>query len=115
MNKLVQTPHDHHSRPLFTSLVHKRNSIAQLTFIIAKLSSFILKKNYYKHFPPATTNLPDEINKALPKHVPPSTNLEISTSNVPPSTIFLQQPPPSYVLQTVNPNVCTKLQSNHNF
>ena len=58
-------------------------------------------------FFPAKTNIPDAINKALHKHVTPSTNLDISTSTVPPSTTFMQQPPPSRVLQTVNPNVCT--------
>ena len=45
----------------------------------------------------------DETNKALPKFVAPSTNLEFSTVRPP---TFIQQPPSSYVLQTVNPNVC---------
>ena len=39
--------------------------------------------------------------KVLPKHVPP-TSLELSTV---PHPTFIQQPPPSYVLKTVNPNV----------
>ena len=42
------------------------------------------------------------MNKALPEHVPPSTSLEISTVSPP---TFIQQPPPSYVLQIVNQNV----------
>ena len=44
MNKLVETPLDDHSRSLYTALIHKHYSLAQLNFIIAKLSSFILKK-----------------------------------------------------------------------
>ena len=45
MNKSVETPlDDHYSRSLHTSLVHKHSSLAQLNFIFAKLSSFILKK-----------------------------------------------------------------------
>ena len=44
MTKLVETPLDDHSRSLYTALVHKHYSLAQLNFIIAKLSSFILKK-----------------------------------------------------------------------
>ena len=43
MNKLVETPLDDHSRSLYTALIHKHYSLAQLNFIIAKLSSFILK------------------------------------------------------------------------
>ena len=100
MNDLVETPLDDHSRSLYTSLVYKQNSNAQLNFIIAKLSTFVLKKKY-KCFP-ATTKVPDESNKALPKHVPPSTNPDISI--VPPPT-FIQQYPASYVLQTVFTNV----------
>ena len=50
MNKLVETPLDDHSHSLYTALVHKHYSFAQLNFIIAKLSSFILKKQY-KYFP----------------------------------------------------------------
>ena len=56
----------------------------------------------YKYFP-ATTNIPDETNKALPKQILSYTNLELTT--VPPPT-FVQQPSPSYVLQTVDPTVC---------
>ena len=44
MNKLVETPLDDHSRSLYTALIHKHFSLAQLNFIIAKLSSFFLKK-----------------------------------------------------------------------
>ena len=44
MNKLVETPLDDHSRSLYTALIHKHYSLAQLNFIIAKFSSFILKK-----------------------------------------------------------------------
>ena len=98
-NKLVETTLDNHSRSLYTCLVQK-NSIAQLNFIIAKLSSFILNKQ--NKYLPATTNIPDE-KTALPKHILSYTNLEIKT--VPPPT-FVQQPPPSYVLQTVDPTVC---------
>ena len=39
MTKLVETPLDDHSRSLYTALVHKHYSLAQLNFIIAKLSS----------------------------------------------------------------------------
>ena len=43
LNKLVETPLDDHCRSLYTSLVHKHYSNEQLDFIIAKVSSFILK------------------------------------------------------------------------
>ena len=46
MNKLEKTPLDNHSRSLYTVFVHIHHSLAQLKFIIAKLSSFILKKQY---------------------------------------------------------------------
>ena len=97
MNKLVETPLDDHSRSLYTALIHKHYSLAQLNFVIAKLSSFILKKPY-KYF---SLNVSDEILQSLPKHTPPNTTSEPSqpTSIPPPST--------SYVLQTTNPNVCT--------
>ena len=99
MNKLVETPLDDHSHSLYTALVHKHYSLAQLNFIIAKLSSFILKKQY-KYF---SLNVSDEILQPLPKHIPPSSVSE--TSQVPSSTTI----PPlsnSYTLQTANPNVC---------
>ena len=98
MNKLVETPLDDHSRALYTALVHKHYSLAQLNFIIAKLSSFILKKQY-KYF---SLNVSDEIIQSLPKHTPPHNTSE--SSQAPTATI----PPPStsYVLQTANPNVC---------
>ena len=98
MNKLVETPLDDHSRSLYTALVHKHYSLAQLNFIIAKLSSFILKKQY-KYF---SLNISDEILQSLPKHIPPITVSESSQTSS--STI----PPPSnsYTLQTANPNVC---------
>ena len=96
MNKLVETPLDDHSRSLYTALVHKHYSLAQLNFIIAKLSSFILKKQY-KYF---SLNISDEILQTLPKHTPPNTTSEPShTTIIPPSSN-------SYVLQTTNPNVC---------
>ena len=54
--------------------------------------SFILENKQYKYFPD-TTKILDEVNRALPKLVPPSsTTLEIAT--VPPPT-FIQ--PPVYV------------------
>ena len=37
MNKLMETPLDDHSRSLYTALIHKHYSLAQLSFIIAKL------------------------------------------------------------------------------
>ena len=77
MNILVETPPNDHSLSLYTSLVLERYSIAQYNFIIGKLSSFILKKQY-KYFP-AIINIPDKINKALLKHVPPSTNLHFES------------------------------------
>ena len=43
MNKLVKTPLDVHSRSLHTSILHEHYSIAQLNFVIAEFSSFILK------------------------------------------------------------------------
>ena len=101
MNKLVETPLDDHSRSLFTALVHKHYSLAQLNFIIAKLTSFILKKQY-KYFS-LTSNISDGIIQSLPIHNPSSTFSEPST--VPPPT-FIPPPASSYVLQTANPNVC---------
>ena len=98
MNKLVETPLDDHSRSLYTALVHKHYSLAQLNFIIAKLSSFILKKQY-KYF---SLNISDEILQTLPKHTPPNTVTE--SSQAPPPPIPPQSN--SYVLQTTNPNVC---------
>ena len=67
MNKLVETPLEEHSRSLFTALVHKHYSLAQLNLIFAKLSSFILNK-HYNYFPLAN-NISDEIFQPLPKHV----------------------------------------------
>ena len=98
MNKLVETPLDDHSRSLYTALVHKHYSLAQLNFIIAKLSSFILKKQY-KYF---SLNISEEILQTLPKHTPPNTVTE--SSQAPPPPIPPQSN--SYVLQTTNPNVC---------
>ena len=96
MTKLVETPLDDHSRSLYTALVHKHYSLAQLNFIIAKLSSFILKKQY-KYF---SLNISDEILQTLPKHTSPNITSEPShISTIPP-------PSTSYVLQTANPNVC---------
>ena len=96
MTKLVETPLDDHSRSLYTALVHKHYSLAQLNFVIAKLSSFILKKQY-KYF---SLNISDEILQTLPKHTSPNTTSEPShISTIPPQSN-------SYVLQTANPNVC---------
>ena len=120
MITLVETPLDDLSSSLHTSLIRNHYSIAQSNLIIAKVSSFILKKKLELF--PATTNIPDEIHKALPKPIfPSSTILEISI--VPPPT-FIQphlppkfspligtthpnarSPPAFHVLQTVNPNV----------
>ena len=97
MTELVEAPLNDHSRSLYTSLVHENYSLAQMNFLIAILSSLILKKQY-KYFP---NNIHAEINNALPKHIRPNTDHSI----VPPPT-FVPQPPSSYVLQTVNPNVC---------
>ena len=98
MNKLVESPLDDHSRSLYTALIHKHYSLAQLNFIIAKPSSFNLKKQY-KYF---SLNVSDEILQTLPKHTPPNTVTE--SSQAPPPTIPPQST--SYVLQTANPNVC---------
>ena len=96
MNKLVETPLDDHSRSLYTALIHKHYSLAQLNFIIAKLSSFILKKQY-KYF---SLNVTDEILQSLPKHTLPNPTSEPSqTTSIPPQST-------SFVLQTANPNVC---------
>ena len=73
MNKLVESPSDDDSRSLYTSFVRKH-------YLIAELDSFILKKQS-KYFP-ATTNIPDVINNALPKQVPPPS----STTHDPPGT-----------------------------
>ena len=86
MNKLVETPLDDHSRSRNTSLVHKHHSLAQLNFIIAKRSSFILKKQY-KDFP-TTHNVSDEIFQSPTNYIPPSTVPELST--VPPTLLFNQ-------------------------
>ena len=99
MCKIVETPLDHLSRSLYTSLGSKHHSIAHLNYITAKLSSFILNKQY-KYFP-STQNITEKIQNALPKHIPSSTDF----SNAPPTAIV--PPIPSYyVLQTVNTNVC---------
>ena len=98
MNKLVETPLDDHSRSLYTALIHKHYSLAQLNFVIAKLSSFILKKRC-KYF---SLNVSDEILQSLPKHTPLNNVSESSqalSSSIPPNSN-------SYVLQTANPNVC---------
>ena len=99
MTKLVETPLGDHSRSLNTALIHKHYSLAQLNFIIAKLSSFILKKKQYKYF---SLNVSDEIFQSLPKHTPPNTVSE--PSQAPSSAI--RPPSTSYVLPTANPNVC---------
>ena len=92
MTKLVETPVDDHSRVLYTSLVHKHNSIAELKFVIAKLSFFILEKQYYKYFP-TKHNINDEIIIAFPKHVLPSTD-----SSFHPPTAVVPPLSSSYVL-----------------
>ena len=72
MKKLVETPLGDHSPSLLTALVHKHYFLVQqLNFIIAKLSSFLLKTQY-KYFPLAN-NISDEIIQSLPKHNLPST------------------------------------------
>ena len=101
-NKLVVTPLDGHFRTLYTALVHKHYSLAQLNFIIAKLSFFILKKKQYKYFP-LTNIISDEILHSPPKHNPPSTHSELSSS--PPPTL-IHPPTSSFILQTAYPNVC---------
>ena len=99
MNKLVETPLDDHSRSLYTALVHKHYSLAQLNFIIAKLSSFILKKQY-KYF---SLNVSDEILQSLPKHIPSN---NVSDTSQAPSSTTIPSLSNSYTLQTANPNVC---------
>ena len=101
LNKLVETPLDDHSRSLYTALFHKHFSLAQLNFIIAKLSSFILKIQY--KYCSLTSNNSDEIIQSLPKHNPPSTIFEPTTVPLP---TFIPPLASSYVLQTTNPNVC---------
>ena len=105
-NKLVETPLDDHSRSLYTALVHQHYSLAQLNSLIAKLSSFILKKQF-KYFS-LLSNIFDEIIQSLPKHNPQSTISEPTTD--PPPT-FLPPTASSYVLQTANPNVCINSSS----
>ena len=61
--------------------------------MIAKLSSFVLKEQY-KYFS-ATTNIPDEKKKGLPKHISPSfKTTEISHVNFP--FLFNRPPVPMY-------------------
>ena len=103
MNELVKTPLVDLSRSLYTALVQKHYSLAQLNFIIAKLSSFILERQY-KYFP-STNTISDEVIQSLPKHNPPYTGSELLT--VPPPT-FIHPPSSSYTLQTANPKVCIK-------
>ena len=98
MNKLVETPLDDHSRSLYTALVHKHYSLAQLNFIIAKLSSIILKKQY-KYF---SLNVSDKIFQSLPKHTPPNAMSEPSQA----PSLAIPPQPTSYVLHTANANVC---------
>ena len=50
-------------------MVHKLWSIAQLNFIFAKFSAFILKKQ--DKFFPAIANTPEETTNPLPKLTPP--------------------------------------------
>ena len=99
MTKIVETSLDDHSRSRYTSLVHKHYSIAQLIFIIATLSSFILKK-LYKYFS-TTHSITEEIRNDFPKSIPPSTD-----SSIAPPTAIVPPIPSSYVLQTVNHSVC---------
>ena len=101
-NNFVETPLDDHSRSLYTFLVHKHYSLAQLIFIIAKLSSFILKKN--------NTNIyillimfPTKLFNLHPNIILQSNVSELSTV---PSPAFSHPRASSYILQTVNPNVC---------
>ena len=90
-----KNPLDDHSCSLYTSFVHKRHSyniaIAQLTFIIGKLSSFILNKQY-QYFPTAH-NITEDIKNALPKHIFSSNDPSIA-----PPTAVVTPTPSSYVL-----------------
>ena len=106
MNKLVESPIEDHSRSLYTALAHKHYSLAQLDFIIAKLSSFILKKKRYKYFS-LTSNISDEIIQSLPKHKHSSTISEPST--VPLLHSFIHPLLPTYSkLQTL---MCVSIRS----
>ena len=60
VTKLVETPLDDQSHSPYASLVLEHYFIAQLIFVNAKLSSFVLKKQY-EYFP-ITTNITEEIN-----------------------------------------------------
>ena len=66
--------------------------------MLNSLPSFLKKQ--YKYFPNTHKNA-EENDSALPKHVPPATDPSIA----PPTTV-VPQIPSSYVLLTVNPNVC---------
>ena len=68
MYKFAETPLDDHSRFLFTSVVHKHYSLAQLNFVIAKHSSFFLKEQY--KYSAATTNISEKTIKAFPNNFP---------------------------------------------
>ena len=98
--KLAETPLDDHSLSLESSLVQKHYSIAQMTFLIAKLSSFFRKKRY--KYSPDTNNITEEINKALPKHIPPTTYPAIAPHPTlvpqPPSLMFFKVLTQTYVL-----------------
>ena len=84
--------------PLMTmpalSLIQK-NSSAHPNFKIAKLSSFILRKNTIIFLPQ------QEIQNAFPKHQPPSVLIPAE-----PTLTISQTQLSAHVLQTVIPNVC---------
>ena len=77
MNKLIEIPLDDLSLSLHLACTQTL-LFCSINFLIAKSSSSILKKNIYKSFA-ATTNIPDEINKALPKVFP---HLQILNSSL---------------------------------
>ena len=103
MNKVVENPFDDHSRSLHIQLVHKNHSIAQLNFISARILSFNSRKKHLND----TTTISVEINKALPKLVPLSSQL-LSFLMFNLQILF---PSSSYVEQTVNPNIVLPLSS----
>ena len=101
MNKLVETPLDgaHYRFHLFitTTPLHKLN------FIFAKLSSFLLKKQ--NNCIPSSTMNPEQTNNALSEFLSPRSNtFDYSTIfNHNFIQVFNRS---SFVVQTVNPNVC---------
>ena len=102
MNNRIERPLDDHSRSLYTFLFINTARSHNLTFLFTLFS--FKPKNRYNDFP-ATTKIPEEKNNALLSLILPHFNTFDTCTN---SNHNFIQPPfaSSYVLQTVNPDVC---------